>query len=137
MPSKRSKRNQTQKFFCPYCQQRLWRLGGTKHHLFYTGAWEIKQNLQISTRRATLLAHRSAYVDTHKWLEELFCSEHGKLWMLISRDEHQNLTATLAQRSDWEHSTGTSQPDLPNPSVSEFSQRMSRRPNGQWLHYGE
>ena len=53
MPNKRSKRKKSQQFDCIYCQQRLWRLGSSKHYLFYTEASEIKQRLNISRKNAS------------------------------------------------------------------------------------
>jgi predicted RNA-binding Zn-ribbon protein involved in translation (DUF1610 family) len=127
MSGKRSNRNKIHNFPCPSCQCRLWRSGNAKHHLFYTGASEIKQNLQISSKKAGMISRQGAYVDPGKWIEEFFCPEHGKMWLLVSKNTNDCLMAQPATESDWQRSTGTLRPELSNPTVSEYTQRMSRR----------
>ncbi len=127
MPAKRSSRSKVHKFYCPSCEGRLWRLGSPKHHLFYLGVGEIKQNLQISTKRAGMLSTKGSYIDSNKWIEEFFCRNHGTMWLLVIKNEGNILRSQLATQSDWQRSTGTLRPDASNPSVSEFTQRMSRR----------
>jgi len=84
MPGKRSKHKNVQRFYCPYCERRLWRLGSPKHYLFYLGASEIKKNVSMSRQSAELLASKGAYVDSGSWIE-FFCGDHGKLWMKVTR----------------------------------------------------
>jgi hypothetical protein len=127
MPGKRSSRSKIHNFLCPSCQCRLWRLGNTKHHLFYTGVSEIKQNLQISKKKADMISRQGAYVDPTQWIEEFFCSQHGKMWLLVSKTANDQLISKPATPSDWQRSTGTLRPELSNPTVSEYTQRMSRR----------
>ena len=127
MPGKRSKRNKIQHFYCPYCERRLWRLGSPKHFLFYTGASEIQQNVEMPRKSAILLANQGDYVDSNSWIEEFFCGDHGKLWMRITRKSDGKIVTTQATNKDWQQTTRTIQPDTPNPSVSEFSYRMSRQ----------
>ena len=129
MPNRRSRRNQTFPFFCPYCQQRLWRLGYTKHYIFYKNATEIKENTGISTKKSKLLnLQNNTYLDNKKWIEALCCSEHGRLWLLISRQE-KTYEYRLAKETDWLRTNKTIDPRNPNPSVSEFTQKMSLKPS--------
>jgi hypothetical protein len=100
--------------------------------LFYREVSEIKQNLNISSKNAGFLAAKGAYIDTNCWIEEFFCGEHGKMWMLVSKQADGTLVAVPPRSNDWNRTTGTINPDNPNPSVSEFSYRMSRR-NGKQL----
>lgn len=134
MPNKRRKRAHIQKFSCPYCESRLWRLGGQKHFLYYSNVSEMLRNLDITRKRATLLATQGIYIDRHTWLEEFFCGEHGKMWLRLHKDEEGALSSKLASDEDWRSSTGTLDPNVPNPSVSEFTYRMSRRP-GSYIGY--
>lgn len=127
MPNKRSKRKTTQKFFCVHCQQRLWRLSSTKHFLFYKEVADIKHHLGVSRKNAMLLAAKGACVNSNTWLEEFFCGEHGKMWLLVSKKPDGQLSTTPATGEHWQHTTGTIDPNLPNPTVSEFSYYMSRR----------
>ena len=127
MVRRRSSRNKVQQFYCPYCEGRMWRAGSQKHFLFYLGASEIQRNVGISRKSAVMLAAKGDYVDSKSWIEDFFCTEHGKLWMKITKRAQENLVASLATREDWQQTTHTIQPDILNSSVSEFTYRMSRR----------
>ena len=127
MPNKRSKRKKTRKYYCPYCQQRLWRLGHTKYHLYYKDAEEIRQNTGMTLKKAKLLSLQNAtYLNANEWIEAFCCSDHGTMWMWISikNDESEY---RLATRKDWSQTDKTIDPSLSNPSVSEFTLRMSRK----------
>lgn len=127
MPNKRSKRKKTRKFFCPYCEQRLWRTGHTKHHLYYKNAEEIRRNTGIAAKKAKLLSLQNAtYLDANKWIEAFCCRDHGMMWILISV-RGDNYDYKLATRKDWLQTNKTIDPSLSNPSVSEFTLRMSRK----------
>lgn len=134
MPGKRSKHKNAQRFYCAYCERRLWRLGSPKHFVFYVGAAEIQQNVNMPHKSAMFLANKGAYVDSNSWIEEFFCGDHGKLWMKVTRKTDNTLVTTLATSKDWQQTTGTIQPERPNPSVSEFTYRMSRQA-GQKFSY--
>lgn len=127
MPGKRSNRNKVKHFHCPYCERRLWRSGSPKHFLYYLEASEIQRNVEMSRKSAMLLANKGEYVDNKAWIEEFFCGDHGKLWIKISRKKDGTQVTTLATSKDWQQTTHTIQPDMPNPSVSEFTYRMSRQ----------
>lgn len=126
MPNKRSRRNKTPKFYCPYCGERLWRPGGEKHHVFYEGAASIKKHLGISSKKAKFLAMKGAYLDRSSWLEEFFCREDSKVWLLVSKRENGSYESVLAQPEHWQQATKAFDPDHPNPSVSEYTLRASR-----------
>lgn len=128
MAHKRSSRKPKQQLDCPYCSKQLWRTGQQKHYLYYQGVSEIQQNLGISHKKAMLLnAQNNTYVDKNCWLEKFICEKHGQIWMRLSKDNDAKLLASLPNENDWFRTTGTINPDLPNPSVSEFTYRMSRR----------
>ncbi|BAC88393.1 hypothetical protein [Gloeobacter violaceus] len=127
MPGKRSKRSKVDRFHCPHCEARLWRLGSQKYHLFYTHLSEMTAEGGIPRKQAALLiSQKSEYVDNCAWLEEFFCGEHGKMWMLVRQSSEGVLTAIVPSEHDWKRTTGTLFPNRPNPSVSEFTYRMSR-----------
>ena len=127
MPNKRSNRRQTKKYFCPYCEQRLWRLGNTKHHLFYKDAEEIRNNTNLTLKKAKLFStQNSTYSDRNKWIEAFCCSSHGMMWLFISM-QNGELSYRVAQRRDWLQTNNTVDPRIANPSVSEFTLRMSRK----------
>ena len=127
MPGKRSKHKNVQRFYCPYCERRLWRLGSPKHYIYYLGASQIQKNVDMPRKSAELLAAKGVYTDTNCWIEDFFCGDHGKLWMKVTRAPGNVIVAALATSNDWSQSTHTILPDTPNPSVSEFTYRMSRQ----------
>lgn len=126
MPGKRSRRNKAQKFFCPHCGERLWRVGSQKHHLVYTEAKDIQTQLNVSAKKAKFIAATGPSMDSRSWIEEFFCGEHGKMWLLLKRDNDGAIHSVLAKSPDWQKATGVVDPDCPNPSVSEYTRRMSR-----------
>jgi hypothetical protein len=129
MPGKRSRKNKKPEFNCPYCQTKLWRIGSTKHYLYYQELSEVQKNLNISRKKASLLiAQNNTYLDQSTWIENFVCEEHGTMWLKISRRLEQPIEISLASDNDWQKSTGTINPNFPNPSVSEYSYSMSRKP---------
>lgn len=127
MPNKRSSRKKVQKFFCPHCDRRLWRLNSQKYRLFYTEVSDLKERLKFSHKKASLLAAQlGAFIDSNSWIENFFCEEHGQMWLRISKQNNEKLDGVLATREDWKYTTGTVDPNSHNPSVSEYSYLMSR-----------
>ncbi|MGF1542070.1 MAG: hypothetical protein ACFCU5_16765 [Pleurocapsa sp.] len=136
MPNKRSRRGKVHHFPCPYCQQRLWRVGADKYYLFYQDIADIRENLQLTKKKASLLQGQyPVFVDKNRWIEEFFCPEDGKLWLLISRQADGSLTQTLATEKDWQKTSKTINPHTLNPSISEYSYRMSRSSQSQNRYY--
>ena len=131
MPNKRSRRQKTRKYFCPYCEERLWRLGNAKYFLYYKNASEIRSNTDISMKKAKLLMlQNSTYLDKNKWIEAFCCFNHGMMWFKVSV-QGDTYEYSLAQEKDWLQTNGTLDPRISNPSVSEFTLRMSRSPRYQ------
>ena len=135
MPNKRSGR-QTHKFFCPYCQQRLWRKGSDKYYLHYQNTAEIQKNLNITRKKATFISsQKPVYVDRNRWIEEFFCNKHSTVWLLISRQQNGKLNSVLADEKDWRKTGKTIDPTNLNPSIGEYSYRMSRSSRSQNQYY--
>jgi hypothetical protein len=129
MPCKRSRKNRKQEFNCPYCQTKLWRVGSPKHYLYYQEISEVQEKLNLSRKKASLLiAQNNTYLDKSTWIESFFCEQHGTMWLKISHKVEQPREVSLASDDDWQKSTGTINPNIPNPSVSEYSYNMSRKP---------
>ena len=74
------------------------------------------------------MTKNSTYLDTNTWIEEFCCQTHGTVWLKVSSQNNSTLKTSLATSNDWKRSTGTIDPRFPNPSVSEFSYSMSRKP---------
>ncbi|VEP12673.1 conserved hypothetical protein [Hyella patelloides LEGE 07179] len=128
MSNKRSKRKKVKSFSCPFCETRLWRLGSPKYHLFYKNAGEMRRNLQISAKKASFLANQSSTcLDNKTWIEEFFCRTHGRMWLYLSHRNQEELSYRLAKREDWQQTDKTFDPSNRNPSISEFSYRVSRK----------
>ena len=124
MPNKRSKRNQAQRFFCPYCDQRLWRLGGHKHqdnvldkHTKLSADGGGYVNLRGRSGHPQQLEKRSlswgnspkqqlnqgsvpGHGDELAWSEEFVCEQHGKMQMLVTRKADQTLSAVPTKNRD-------------------------------------
>lgn len=129
MPGKRKRKQAKENFNCPYCQTKLWRMGSPKHYLYYQEISDVQKNLNISRKKASLLiAKNNTYLDRNSWIEDFFCEQHGTIWLKISHKVEHPIQVSLASADDWKNSTGTINPNLPNPSVSEFSYSMSRKP---------
>jgi hypothetical protein len=79
--SRQRKGKTTQKFYCPFCQQRLWRLGSQKYYLISQG----KAESQSSHPSKFTASQKIVNAARDCWLEEFYCEEHGKLWMLLSK----------------------------------------------------
>jgi hypothetical protein len=73
MVDEAQRRKPTQKFGCPFCQQRLWHLGSQKYYLG----------------------------DRDSWLEKFFCEEHDEIWMRLSKTLEDKIVATEATSEDW------------------------------------
>ena len=94
-----SKHKKVQRFYCAYCDRRLWNLGNQKHFLCYlVECLKIRQNV----------------ADSNSWLEEFFCGEHGKLWMRVTRKTGGTRVAVLATSRDWQQTRHELQPEILN-----------------------
>lgn len=128
MSKKRSNRSKTPKFYCPYCDRRLWRQGTGKHSLYFQGVAEVQSQFNLTKKKASMLVgQNSVQVDRSTWLEEFFCEVDGKMWLKVSKDLDGRMTTAVAEEKHWKQSTRTIDPNKPNPSVSEFTYRMSRK----------
>jgi hypothetical protein len=128
MPNKRRGRNKAFHFHCPFCQERLWRTGTPKYKIFYQNPVEIRKNTGISAKNARFLVRQnSTYLDNNRWIEGFCCPVDGSLWLLISlkAEKHEY---RIASEKDWLQTNATIDPRCSNPSVSEFTLRMSRKP---------
>ena len=67
----------------------------------------------------------TTYLDRNKWIESFCCSDHGMMWLLVFVKD-KNYEYRLAKATDWLRTDKTVDPRITNPSVSEFTIRMSR-----------
>ncbi|MBW4698998.1 MAG: hypothetical protein KME03_14075 [Aphanocapsa lilacina HA4352-LM1] len=117
---------------CPSCGERLWRGCGQKHHLFSSSAEQTRELTGITRKKAVLLhTDTTTWVDRSRWIEAFFCPDHGQVWIICTRGDDGQVTGEVAPSRLWLQTTGTIDPSKPNPSVSEFTYRMSRRSSVQ------
>lgn len=105
MSSRGSRQQKTQRFNCPHCGERLWRVDGQKHYLVHTGAAENQENLDSSTTTANDVGSSGSFLDKNTWIEEFFCGEHGQIWLLVQRHKDGSLNSALAESPDWRKAT--------------------------------
>ena len=108
-------------------------MGHQKYYLVSQNIEDIRKDFNLTRKKASFLAAQQPHpVNLNIWIEEFFCSGHGKtIWLRISKNPDQSLVATEAGEADWKRTSRTIDPDRPNPSVSEYSYRNSRRNNGK------
>ncbi|WP_404790303.1 hypothetical protein [Altericista sp. CCNU0014] len=135
MTGKRSSRNKVQRFYCPHCTQRLWRLGGVKHYLLDVKISDPKQNSWASSREAGATSDKKKAVaphqnaDKNRWIEAFHCPDHGKMWMLVCQDSNDGLSASLAPASEWQHLTAIDRSKVSGPSGDRIRRPIGRRAN--------
>ena len=93
MPNKRSKRKQTQRFFCLDCHRRLWRLGSQKHQV------------DVCKHTNLLAAGGKDYSNNNgskglAWTEEFVCEKHGRVQMLVTQQANGTLSTVPAKNRD-------------------------------------
>ncbi|AGY60385.1 hypothetical protein [Gloeobacter kilaueensis] len=117
---------------CPFCTSRLWRGCGQKHFIFSSNAEQTRELTGLTRKKAVLLhSHTATWVDRSRWIESFFCTDHGQVWIICTRNSDGQVTGETAPPRLWQQTTGTLDPSRPNPSVSEFTYRMSRRTSVQ------
>lgn len=94
MARARNMREQVRRFYCPYCQRRLWYAVSPKYYLFFLEVLE-QQDAESSHINALFLASHYQYDHVSSQLEKFICSEHGQLWMKVTTDNDGTLVTTL------------------------------------------
>ncbi len=85
----RSKGKKLQQFCCICCGRRLWPLGRSKQYLAYRE--ELEQHSNSSSENIDFLSSKGTCIDHNLWVEEFFCGEHGKMWLLVSKQVNETL----------------------------------------------
>lgn len=136
MTRKRNRSLNRVEVHCPVCNTRLWRGCGQKYFIFSSNAEQTRELTGVTKKKATLL-HVSTvtWVDRNRWIESFFCPEDGQVWIVCTRDAEGQVSGQIAPRELWQQTTGTLDPTKPNPSVSEFTYRSSRRAGARAERY--
>ncbi|MBD2103789.1 hypothetical protein [Leptolyngbya sp. FACHB-261] len=113
---------------CPHrgCSEPLRRLNSQRHYVFAEGVEEIMALAGQTRKKATFTAQLGQVVDRKFWLEEFFCYQHGRMWLAVYRSPEGKHNVSLPATRLWQRTTGTVDPEHPNPSIGEYTQRMSR-----------
>ncbi|CAK6696797.1 hypothetical protein [Synechococcus sp. CBW1107] len=126
-PKRRRTRPLQRQLFCPaHPQERLFGVG-RKYFLHLLTPEQLKQR-GMSDRKAKLVIQAyPVLVLSNEWLEELFCGCCGtSRWCHVTKHDRVRHTVRWAPRELWEQVAHVD-PVVANPSVSQFSQRESRR----------
>jgi hypothetical protein len=69
------------------------------------------------------------------WIEEFYCTDHGRMWLQVRRNRDNNSYLTnVPPPSVWKRTAQTIDPDHPNTSVSQFTLQSSRGVHHNLLH---
>lgn len=77
--------SKVKRFYCPQCDRRLWHLSKTKDSSFCPVLPGNKNNIEEFYYWQGVLLLTSQEINTRTDLvKQLFCGEHGELWMTIA-----------------------------------------------------
>jgi hypothetical protein len=86
------KKNLVQKFNCPWCGQRLWRLGSPQQQPRTPVRFE-PPHLAAKNRASGLTEEERNVGQLDIWREEFFCEAHGLMWIELSQQADGSLIA--------------------------------------------
>ena len=126
---RRNSRSKSRELFCPAHSEQRISGNGRKYFLHLVDAETLRQRGMSDKRARLVIQAYPVLVLSNEWLEELFCLQCGSSrWCHVVRHDRVAHTVRWAPRELWEQVAHVD-PCVPNPSVSEFSRRSSRRPN--------
>jgi hypothetical protein len=126
---RRNSRSKSRELFCPAHSEQRISGNGRKYFLHLVDAETLRQRGMSDKRARLVIQAYPVLVLSNEWLEELFCLQCGSSrWCHVVRHDRVVHTVRWAPRELWEQVAHVD-PCVPNPSVSEFSRRSSRRPN--------
>ena len=85
MLKKFDRQQKVQRFFCPDCDRRLWRLHRSKCYQFAretTDFLAVEVSSSITSGSATI----DHSIEDDTWLEAFICSKHGRLWLSVTKN---------------------------------------------------
>ena len=126
---RRNSRSKSRELFCPAHSEQRISGNGRKYFLHLVDAETLRQRGMSDKRARLVIQAYPVLVLSNEWLEELFCLQCGSSrWCHVVRHDRVEHSVSWAPRDLWQQVAHVD-PCVPNPSVSEFSRRSSRRPN--------
>jgi hypothetical protein len=128
---KRHGRSKSRQLFCPaHTEQRI-SGNGRKYFLHLLQPEELKLRGMSDKKAKLVIQAHPVLVLSNEWLEELFCPQCGTThWCHVVRHDRITHCVRWAPRDLWQQVAHVD-PLVPNPSVSQFTRRASRRADGR------
>ena len=125
----RNRRVKRRQLFCHKHPEKRIEGNGKKYFLHLLTSEELRtRGFSDKTAKLVINAY-PVFVLSNEWLEELFCPECGtNSWCHVIRHDPIQHSVTFAPKELWMQVAHVD-PIVPNPSVSEFTRRSSRRTN--------
>ena len=124
---RRNRRTQGRELFCPKHPEQKIEGNGKKYFLHLLTRQELRARGMPDKKAKLVLDAYPVLVLSNEWLEELFCPQCGtSSWCHVVRHDRIKHSVKWAPRDLWMQVAHVD-PLMPNPSVSEFTRRASRR----------
>ena len=124
---KQRTRSRKRELFCPKHPDQKITGNGKKYFLHLLSADELHSRGIPSTKAKLIINAYPVLVLSNEWLEELFCPLCGQnSWFHVIRNDRVRHSVRIAPRELWMQVAHVD-PCIPNPSVSEFTRRSSKR----------
>lgn len=85
MWKKSDRQQQVQRFFCLYCDRRLWRLHRSKRYQFARETIDCV-TVKVSSSVTPGSANIDDSIEDDTWLEAFICGQHGRLWLPVIKN---------------------------------------------------
>jgi hypothetical protein len=128
---KRYGRSKSRQLYCPAHPEQRISGNGQKYFLHLLRPEELKLRGMSDKKAKLVIQAHPVLVLSNEWLEELFCPQCGTThWCHVVRHDRVEHTVRWAPRELWQQVAHVD-PLVPNPSVSQFTRRASRRTDGR------
>jgi hypothetical protein len=128
---KRRGRPKSRQLFCPAHPDQQISGNGRKYFLHLLRPEELKLRGMSDKKAKLVIQAHPVLVLSNEWLEELFCPQCGTThWCHVVRHDRVEHSVRWAPRELWLQVAHVD-PLVPNPSVSQYTRRASRRADGR------
>ncbi len=124
-----NRRVKSRQLFCPKHPEVRIEGNGQKYFLHLLTPEQLRERGLSYKKSQLVIKAYPVFVLSNEWLEELFCPKCGtSSWFHIIRHDRVKHSVTFAPKELWMQVAHVD-PVVPNPSVSEFTRKSSRRPD--------